>query len=969
MPQVQKARVFVSYSRKDTDFAKRLVKTLTKDARDVWVDWEDIPRAADWLQEIYTGIEGADTFILIVSQHSLISEICNYEIAHARKHNKRIIPVIRQRIEGDIDTFVKGNWYGKEWQSIADDNWKSIGHLNWLFFDNDDNFDEKFADLLQTVDTDLAHVKLHTRLLIRAREWEQNSQSISFLAGGDELVSAETWLTESEDKEPLPTDLHRSFIEMSRKTEDEREARARRLQNITRAASVAVLILIIVAIGVAAFSFVTVRDTNNLRVDTQNFADAVQLAIRAQDTANRGEPELGLRLALEASYIDDAPLIQNILGELAYAPGEHLHHLDGRYSLRQSVTTAIFSADGQYILYAVGFAGGITISLMDLDSGEILHSFSGLYEASYSNLELSHDGTHLLTSGAQDGSIYLRNIVNGEQIQRFTGHSDTVNDMVFSADSQMIASGADDGIVILWDALNGQLLQRFEGHSGSIRTVAFSPDSLRVLSGGDSSSGELILWNVENTEIIFRFEGHTGIVTSIEFSADGQMIVSGADDGMVILWDATTGQQLQRLEGHSDNIRSVTFSSDGYSIISRAQADSIQLGISEIILWDIETGNILERALVAEWLYDTFEYDNGQLMAINASGGETQSGELILNDIFQGNIIYRRVAHDDIINEAKFSPDNRFIVANSDNTIIIWNTSGQELQRIMGLPEQIYTVEIHPDGQSITAISQDEIITMDITTGSILEREPRIGWSGNSAVLIEDDSGSNISVTFNGEVYSIKEIFTAIETNYVALNPDGQTIFVAGGACTVIMAEVVRFGDLVQVDLETGEELQRYIGHGCTVNDIALSEDATTMVSGSENNTVIIWDVDSGDIIYHMEGHADAVNSVAFSPDEQLVVSGSADGTVIVWDVANGEQLRHYTGHNDSVSSVAFSPDGNTIVSSSDDGTIILWGYDTLKELQQWVLENRYLPELTCQQRTTYGLSPCVDGIPPAREG
>ena len=44
----QKARVFISYSRQDEAFAKRLVNTLTKDDRDVWVDWEDIPQTANW---------------------------------------------------------------------------------------------------------------------------------------------------------------------------------------------------------------------------------------------------------------------------------------------------------------------------------------------------------------------------------------------------------------------------------------------------------------------------------------------------------------------------------------------------------------------------------------------------------------------------------------------------------------------------------------------------------------------------------------------------------------------------------------------------------------------------------------------------------------------------------------------------------------------------------------------------------
>ena len=107
--------VFISYSRKDGDFAKRLMNALTASGRDVWVDWEDIPRAADWLTEIFAGLEAADTFVFIVSQNSLTSEICNQELQHARQHNKRIIPLILQEIKGEIETHVKGVWFDQTW--------------------------------------------------------------------------------------------------------------------------------------------------------------------------------------------------------------------------------------------------------------------------------------------------------------------------------------------------------------------------------------------------------------------------------------------------------------------------------------------------------------------------------------------------------------------------------------------------------------------------------------------------------------------------------------------------------------------------------------------------------------------------------------------------------------------------------------------------------------------------------------
>ncbi len=61
------ARIFVSYSRKNIDFCKRLTNELEKRGLDFWVDWEGIPPTVDWLKEIEKGIEEADTFLAIVS--------------------------------------------------------------------------------------------------------------------------------------------------------------------------------------------------------------------------------------------------------------------------------------------------------------------------------------------------------------------------------------------------------------------------------------------------------------------------------------------------------------------------------------------------------------------------------------------------------------------------------------------------------------------------------------------------------------------------------------------------------------------------------------------------------------------------------------------------------------------------------------------------------------------------------------
>jgi len=62
--------VFISYSRRDIDFVRHLFDQLKARDREAWADWQDIPPTADWLAEIYSGIEAADTFLFVISPDS-----------------------------------------------------------------------------------------------------------------------------------------------------------------------------------------------------------------------------------------------------------------------------------------------------------------------------------------------------------------------------------------------------------------------------------------------------------------------------------------------------------------------------------------------------------------------------------------------------------------------------------------------------------------------------------------------------------------------------------------------------------------------------------------------------------------------------------------------------------------------------------------------------------------------------------
>ncbi|UXE63078.1 MAG: WD40 repeat domain-containing protein [Woronichinia naegeliana WA131] len=157
----------------------------------------------------------------------------------------------------------------------------------------------------------------------------------------------------------------------------------------------------------------------------------------------------------------------------------------------------------------------------------------------------------------------------------------------------------------------------------------------------------------------------------------------------------------------------------------------------------------------------------------------------------------------------------------------------------------------------------------------------------------------------------------------VALSSDGKTL-VSGS-----------YDKTIKIwDLATGGKPRTLTGHHFPVSSVALSSDGKTLVSGSFDKTIKIWDLATGKELRTLTGHQDAVLSIALSSDGKALVSGSYDKTIKIWDLATGGKPRTLTGHHFPVSSVALTSDGKTLVSGSFDNTIKVWDLATGKELR-----------------------------------
>ena len=154
------------------------------------------------------------------------------------------------------------------------------------------------------------------------------------------------------------------------------------------------------------------------------------------------------------------------------------------------------------------------------------------------------------------------------------------------------------------------------------------------------------------------------------------------------------------------------------------------------------------------------------------------------------------------------------------------------------------------------------------------------------------------------------------EVNTVVVSPDGKTIISGSDDRTIRIW-----------DLNSQKLLRTLKGHTDWVYDIAISADSQ-IVSGSRDKTIKLWRLSGQHRT--LTGHTSYVNSVAISPDATKIVSGSYDKTVKLWNLSTG-QVDTLKGHSREVLAVAISADGKKIVSGSVDRTLIIWNLKTLK--------------------------------------
>jgi len=487
---------------------------------------------------------------------------------------------------------------------------------------------------------------------------------------------------------------------------------------------------------------------------------------------------------------------------------------------------------------------------------------SGGHTATIKSVMFNRDGKYLVSAG-DDKTVRVWDVTTGRVARVLRGQigdgsEGKIYAVALSPDNRYLAVGgwlaANTGTIRIHDFQSGRVLALLTGHGNVIESLAFSPDNRHLASG--SFDNTVRVGDVETKTSRQLKPAFEGAVYAVAFSPDGKLLVAGSDDRTLGLWETATGRLVRSMTGHQAEVKSVLFSPDGQYIVSGGYDKSIRL-------WNGRTGEFIREFAKAETQIQglSFSPDGTRLLA----GAVSHPYTCTAYDFPTGKPVTRFTKHDNIVLATAISPDARTAATGGGdrNAILLWDIASGKVQReLRGAGQPVRSVAFAKDGQSIAFGNISNYngpndrgpLEQSLLLHASGELPVSLGGpppSGVNFIRALDRVGNLQFQTKPGKVWprAILEItkgqaaIHSIERDSTSgqwhtcysFTPEGK-YFASGGA----------YGFLTLYSTDSGKILAQLVGHTSDVWAVAVSLDGRTLVSGSDDQTVRLWDIPSG---------------------------------------------------------------------------------------------------------------------------
>ncbi len=977
------AKLFVSYSRRDSVAARRLIDAFRSIEQDVWVDWESIPPAVDWLEQIFRGIEEADAFLFLISPDSVISEVCKVEINKAAQNNKRIIPIVLR----DVDP------------KIAPEN---IAKLNWTFIRETDNFEEGLAKVKTAIELDLDWLEEHRRLQVRSLEWHRKKDP-SLLLRGRDLRNARHMVATATVKDPIPTDLQQKFIQHSLQSE--------RNRTITFFATG----IAVIALAVLSLLATQARDEAQVQRDRAVTAQAEEAKQRQIAEAARDEEEKQRQIAEDAQKLEaEARTLaesNEIQAEAQRSAARAQIYINRPGELYTSTLLAIDSMrrapsdEAEEILRR-------NISLLPLPVTQFAQA------GKINSLAFNAEGDTFVTASA-DGTACAWRIEEEQVDSLFCTSPDTpgLNAAAFSRDGSFLVTGDQTGLVQILDPQTGDLLrefQRVEPPSSQVQiaevdgenlqdestprnipvrsistrptqapqiAVAFddgwipvfnpttgkissplwignrpnvsgvSPNGTWLVAG--SENGRVSVWNLGNGRRLST-STHRGGVLAMAFSPRENKVVTAGGDSIAVT-NLSSEKELYRIPVQSP-IRDIAFSPDGSWFVTASDDHRIRT-------WETLTGNEQHAMSQDGVVTEVVVSSDGKWIA---STGDDRTARMW--DAQTGAEIFQIPLSASGAQLAFANDDKWLVTTDANGAIAIWDVSVMTLPALSVPSGGIVShVEYSLSGEWLAVASADKIWLLTPDPNSILKESgfglPAQDFNSNITKLTFSHDFTSLGILteenevaiYNLEARKLQPIAVAERIQSIAFSPDSQQLITSDlngrlqawnvldgellveadefpqGSSLTSASEALAIGSADQIIILSKDGNGDFPAIDLSGNKALLvfSVDGSLLASGSPSGEVTVFQHQGSQIIKLTSFTKGQAASLAFHPNGDLLAVGTAK-TVYLMDIATGKEVARIS-HRSSVNSVSFSADGSYLVTASSQA-LQFW---EMAEIQQ----------------------------------
>ena len=851
-------RAFISYSRKDVAFAQQLYDALTQSGRECWIDLKGIPATAEWLEEIRGAIDGADAFVFIISPDSCASDVCQAEVAHAVERHKRLVPLHYRDTPREAIPAV-------------------IARLNWIFFRDPAAFSADVAALETALDTDLEWVGDHTRLLLRAVDWDRHKRDASYTLRGHDLKHFEHWLAAAPDKEPAPVSLQSEYVLASRRATTKR-------QRIIWS-SVFAAVTIASVLSVVAYFQSRERDRQQRLAGARqlvNQADAIrtspidspQARDNLRESARVAIQALQTFEALGVPSVEADVALRGALSWLPVAKGEHDFFFMG------DVDATAFDSAGRYLAVA---HGDRAVMVLDVRDGKELATCDVTDGDNDEILEvaMASNGESIAVSrtprGTAGGTIDVWRLPGCQRVFR-TAEQARYEWVLLDPEGRWVGTHFTRRIAF-WDIATGNAIPNDLGDQIVTAAAADASGNLVAVSHRPQGSRE---YRLSVRRVV---EGDVTVAwtlperpTALKWMANpSQLLVEG--DDLLYIYDTGTREVMNRVLAPK---RRFIASADGALIAE-------DVGNSVVEIRDASGGIVRSRVSLARGITAmAFRQDQDGATLTTVEAG---APEKILRNWQVGSSAVADIAGRKPIERVSFSRDSTFVHASDAGGTQSWRLTAGDNGPRAHAP--------NADASPADAGERFRVVTAN----------PATSGTRPSVRIIQTSDGTDVArYEFDQQVVA------------AVLSGDGNTLAVA-------TAQSTRAGWQAELHVSNVSSKQTIVAplpgrhEDRYISMLTLSPTGTYVAVASGRGFTVL---DGRTLKPVTELYHPYPRGIAFQAAGALVATAGIDRRARVWDLGSNLEIARVSD-DAVVKSLALSPDGRWLATLTETGVARIW--------------------------------------------